>query len=219
MAFRQVRAWFHQSAKWATLERLDSWIMQGVLERALIARLSQQPRPSSAPVHTLYVDISVIEQDDAGTGIQRVVRSIRSRMADVVANGVNIVPVVIPRRREGYRTVDGAQIQGGPGTVFFGLDFATDAIYRYRDELAAFRREGGKIWFLLHDTLPLSHRQWFTPANQLRYRRWIRVCAALAACRGWSAGLGRGFAVGWAPARAAAPLPSVHAPSSNPQPS
>lgn len=64
--------------------------------------------------------------------------------------------------------------------MFLGLDFATDSIYRYRRELANFRRSGGRLWFLLHDILPLSHPHWFTPASCLKYRRWLRVCAQVA---------------------------------------
>ena len=33
---------------------------------------------------------------------------------------------------------------------------------------------------MVHDILPVSHPQWFTSAAGLKYRRWLRVCAALA---------------------------------------
>lgn len=177
----RLRAW-RQAALWATRDGIDRVAISPVIERSLVRKLRVASAPAVGPerIRRLYVDISVIAKDDAGTGIQRVVRSIHACLPDVCAEGTEVVPLVINRRRDGYRTLDGKPIEGGPGTVFFGLDFATDSIFRYRRELAAFRRAGGRLWFMLHDILPISHPQWFTHASCVKYRRWLRVCAGLA---------------------------------------
>ena len=171
-----------QSAAWAARDWFDRIACPPAVERRLIAvqRAGSAPRAAPAPIRRLYVDLSVISRDDAGTGIQRVVRSIRTHLASACAPDVEIIPLTVQRRRDGYRTPSGQPIAGGPDAAFFGLDFATDSIFRYRRELAQFRRSGGRLWFVLHDILPISHPGWFTHASGVKYRRWLRVCAALA---------------------------------------
>jgi glycosyltransferase involved in cell wall biosynthesis len=166
---------------WRVKDNLDRIFLPPAVERLLI-RLGKSYRKGGAserPIRRLYVDISVIARSDAGTGIQRVVRSVYTRLEQICANGTTVIPVVVNRRREGYRTLDGKRLQGGEDAVFFGLDFATDSIFRYRRELARFRKSGGRLWFVLHDILPLSHPHWFTSASGLKYRRWLRVLAGL----------------------------------------
>jgi glycosyltransferase involved in cell wall biosynthesis len=80
----------------------------------------------------------------------------------------------------GYVTEDGRGFLGGSESLFFGLDFATDAVYRSVRQLFALRRSGTPIWFLVHDILPISDPQWFTYASRVKYRRWMRTCASLA---------------------------------------
>lgn len=164
--------------KWALRDKSDQLRFPVFVERLLAGRGRRLAGDAARlPVRRLYVDISVIARDDAGTGIQRVVRSVYARLGEVCADDVAIVPVVVKRRRDGYRTLDGETLRGGPDAVFFGLDFSTDSIFHYRKELARFRRAGGRLWFVLHDILPLSHPHWFTAASGLKYRRWLRVLA------------------------------------------
>lgn len=170
-----------QNLRWQALDRADRLLLRQGLERLAVRRLSgTAPAGRDGPVTRLYVDISVIHKHDAGTGIQRVVRSIREHLPHVLGAGTTLEPVIVQRLRDGYVTLDGAPLRGGPGALFFGLDFATDAVFRTRVELRTFREAGGRVWFLVHDALPLTHPQWFTHASCLKYRRWLRVCAALA---------------------------------------
>ncbi|NKJ00038.1 glycosyltransferase [Novosphingobium sp. SG707] len=166
--------------KWTLRDKGDQLRFPAVVERLLVGMGRHRAAAAALPIRRLYVDISVIARDDAGTGIQRVVRSVYARLGEVCADDVAIVPVVVKRRRDGYSTLDGEPLQGGPDAVFFGLDFSTDSIFRYRKELGRFRRSGGRLWFVLHDILPLSHPHWFTAASGLKYRRWLRVLAGVA---------------------------------------
>jgi len=169
-----------QRLRWYLLDQVDRLLMRGLVERAAVRRLGGSGNGAQAPVTRVYVDISVIHKHDAGTGIQRVVRSIRDHLPHVVRAGVRLEPVIVRRLRDGYVTLDGAPLTGGPGAVFLGLDFATDAVFRARFALRNFRQFGGQVWFLVHDALPLTHPQWFTAASCVKYRRWMRVCAGLA---------------------------------------
>lgn len=169
-----------QRLRWGGLDLADRLFVRGPVERAAVRRLSGAKPSADTPVMRVYVDISVIHKHDAGTGIQRVVRSIRDHLPHVMRDGVRLEPVVVRKLRDGYVTMDGAPLTGAPGSVFLGLDFATDAVFRSRRALHTFRQQGGRIWFVVHDALPLTHPQWFTAASCIKYRRWLRTCAALA---------------------------------------
>ena len=149
-------------------------------DSAMVRALSVEQFRELPLIDQVYIDVSVIEQNDAGTGIQRVVRSLREHLPLALGPAVRAEHVIIPQPFGRYVTRRGAPLTGAPGALFLGLDFATDAIYRNRQQLLEFKRNGGALWFLLHDILPLSHPRWFTASSRVRYRRWLRVCAALA---------------------------------------
>lgn len=177
---RLLRAKF-TDLRWFQRDFADRLLFPPKREAHMVARTRAllPPSPSDGP-ERLLIDLSVIHNHDAGTGIQRVVRSLRDRLPEAVRPGVAIEPVIVRKLREGYVTLSGEDLQGGAESLFFGLDFATDAVYRARKQLHALRRTGTPIWFLVHDVLPISHPQWFTYPSRLKYRRWMRVCAALA---------------------------------------
>lgn len=177
---RFIQAHFND-LRWRQRDLADRLAFPPAREARLVARTraSLPPVPSEGP-QRLLVDVSVIHKHDAGTGIQRVVRSLRERLTAAVEPGVAIEPVILRKLREGYVTLSGAPLGGGPESLFLGLDFATDAVHRTRGQLCALRRTGTPIWFVVHDILPISHPHWFTYPSRLKYRRWMRVCAALA---------------------------------------
>lgn len=167
------------AATWWVRDRFDRLVFSPPVERLLLRR-RRRISDAGPEIRRLYVDMSVISQTDAGTGIQRVVRSVYARLSETCAQGIEILPVVMKSRKEGYRTIDGLPLQGGGDAVFLGLDFSADAVFRQRRALAGFKAAGGRLWFLLHDVLPLSHPHWFTCASGVKYRRWLRTCASLA---------------------------------------
>lgn len=177
---RRMEAWWND-LKWRRRDFVDRLIFYPAREARLVAELRAGlvPPPQHGP-ERLLIDLSVISKHDAGTGIQRVVRSLRDRLPEAVRQGVQIEHVVVRKLSEGYVTSYDVELPGGPDSLFLGLDFATDAVHRARRQLLALRRSGTPIWFLVHDILPMSHQQWFTYPSRLKYRRWMRVCAALA---------------------------------------
>lgn len=170
-----------QALRWWLLDWGDRILFVPAVERIAVWLLAvPQNGRSLKPVERIYIDVSVIHMNDAGTGIQRVVRSLREHLPSALNPGTQYEFLVVRDSREGYVTPAGARLAGGPGSLFFGLDFATDSIFGARHALRRFKQAGGQIWFLVHDILPVSHPQWFTHASRLKYRRWLRVCAALA---------------------------------------
>lgn len=176
IAWRDYRA----TVRWTAADLTDRMIFNPFVER-LAMRISRRGtrQPAGLP-RRLYIDLSVITKSDAGTGIQRVVRSIAQHLPAVCDPALEIAPLVIQRHRDGYRTADEGKALQPAGAIFLALDFATDSIHRHRRELDRLSRSGMQVWVVVHDVLPLSHPDWFTAANRIKYRRWLRVCARLA---------------------------------------
>jgi glycosyltransferase involved in cell wall biosynthesis len=139
----------------------------------------------------LLVDISVIARNDAGTGIQRVVREIYSRLANAVPSGWAVVPVRACRLA-GYREVKRAELferftanddvtqafEPSSGDVFLGLDLAANVLPRHRRQLRDWKAKGVRIHIVLYDLLPLQKPAWFPWRTRLRFRRWLGVTSA-----------------------------------------
>lgn len=145
--------------------------------------------PNTAdPRRRLYVDLAVLSRHDAGTGIQRVVRALALALASAAGDEWDVRFVSATRKR-GYRIIDWPRqcdpvgkpdMHGRPGDIFFGLDFSLDAVRFHRRHLARFRRDGGKLWFLVCDLLPAERPEWFSTNLVIRYKAWIEIIAGLA---------------------------------------
>jgi glycosyltransferase involved in cell wall biosynthesis len=139
----------------------------------------------------LFVDISVIAADDAGTGIQRIARAVALHLLFHPLPGWTVHPVAVSRfgyhiaswpadtagRDEAARC---ERVSAHPGDVFFGLDLSLHSVYRHRRQLADFKRQGGTLWFMMHDVLPLQRPDWFVDGSAMQFARWLRVLAVLA---------------------------------------
>ncbi|ALR22786.1 glycosyl transferase [Sphingobium baderi] len=151
-------------------------------------RSQQKAVHSQEHTRRLLVDLAVISKDDAGTGIQRVVRALALALADDRFSGWD-VQFVAANRHSPYHgiawpyhesAVDCSEIEARPGDVFVGLDFSLDAVRRYGRQLMQFRRDGGTLWFLVHDLLPLEYPEWFSRNTVLRYKAWLDIIAGIA---------------------------------------
>jgi glycosyltransferase involved in cell wall biosynthesis len=138
-----------------------------------------------------FVDLAVISNHDAGTGIQRVVRAIALALLDCAPEGGTSwdIRFVSAKRKRPYHciawpdiacSVAPDEMRARPGDVFLGLDYSLDTIRRNRRQLAQFRRDGGALWFLVHDLLPLNRTEWFSRNTVIRYRAWFGIVACLA---------------------------------------
>lgn len=144
--------------------------------------------PAAPGRRRLYVDLAVISRHDAGTGIQRVVRALAIALIEDAPREWDIRFVAADRRGPYHgiawpdpgMIVDAAQIDGRPGDVFLGLDFALDTVRFHRSQLERFRRSGGALWFLVCDLLPAERPGWFSPNNVVRYKAWLDILAGIA---------------------------------------
>lgn len=147
-------------------------------------------KANRAPLRRLFVDISTIARHDAGTGIQRVVRSVCREMSreslpfdirGVVATKWRPFsefpsPLLPPCGRD----VESGRLRLGDGDAFLGLDLSTHLFARHEGQLSRWRAAGAQIAVVVYDLLPFAHPEWFSPKNAAHFRRWLDVVACQA---------------------------------------
>lgn len=145
----------------------------------------------------LLVDVSVIHQTDARTGIQRAVRSLLLQLLAAPPVGFKVCPV-FATRRHGYRYADpdflvlpqrvthtpkrqtAAKVQVRNGDLFLALDLAAHLLPRHQSQVLNWKRLGTKIHVVMYDLLPLQHPEWFNPKTTRNFKRWVTWLAIYA---------------------------------------
>ncbi|MFD2429123.1 hypothetical protein ACFSUK_15210 [Sphingobium scionense] len=124
------------------------------------------------------MDLSTIAQNDARTGIQRVVRALWWLLHDTPLEGYSVVPVVATAKR-GYCVApisdgevrmpapDAPLVEIGAGDIFLGLDLAAHRLWRHRRQMARWKRRGATVAITVYDLLPLREPDWF-PSSTAR---------------------------------------------------
>ncbi|CAB3789270.1 D-inositol-3-phosphate glycosyltransferase [Paraburkholderia ultramafica] len=149
---------------------------------ATFERIAQNPQ------RQLLVDVSVIASHDAGTGIQRAVRSLLVRLIAAPPDGFEVRPVRATRRRtyeyadaylcslRGVKPLVADQcIRVTEGDIFLGLDLAGRIIPRRQSDLLKWRGQGVRLCFVVYDLLPLTSAKWFTTVAQKSFRLWLQT--------------------------------------------
>ena len=141
--------------------------------------------PMSNVPQQLLVDVSVIHQHDAGTGIQRVVRSVLSHLQTLPLAKHTVHAVAAQANRPYYYTAssgssEGRQVTMQNGDVFLGLDLAAHLLPRHITQLLHWKFAGARLHFVVYDVLPLTHPTYFTPKRVQHFKNWARLIASLA---------------------------------------
>lgn len=152
---------------------------------------------SSNSTRQLLVDVSVIHQSDARTGIQRVVRELLLQLLRTPPAGYSVCPV-FATRQHGYRyaapnfldppvqvsdalvSPETTDVQVECGDLFLGLDLAAHLLPRHQAQVLQWKRNGVKVHVLVYDLLPLQHPEWFKPKTTRNFNRWIKWVASYA---------------------------------------
>ncbi len=139
----------------------------------------------------LFVDVSELSQRDAGTGVQRVTRSILKELLENPPRNVRVEPVYATTddaryryARSFYRRFTGRAVSGDDeyieylsGDMFLGLDLQHSITLRCSNTLTMMREYGVKVFFVVYDLLPLQFpHHW--PSEHLISRQhalWIDV--------------------------------------------
>lgn len=196
-------------------------------ELAALAASIAKNAPPKPRCRQLLVDISVLVECDAKSGIQRVVRSILNHWLRNPPRGWRVEPVYAKMEADGYRYArrftsgflgipdDWAfdeVVEAYPGDIFFGLDLHHHLISRQADILKGWRRRGVGVHFVIYDLLPVLKPELFPVGVKDLHHRWLEtvaqfdgaVCISRAVAdelRAWLAAVGlkrdRPFEVRW----------------------
>lgn len=155
-------------------------------------QIRRTTKNSSNERKQLLVDVSVIIREDAGTGIQRVVRALLRQLFMTPPEGYRILPVFCTRKN-GYRyahslflhkfttepidMIPEGKVIVKKNDLFFGLDLNISFLPIHEDEICGWKEQGVKVHMLMYDMLPHLHPEWFTPRAVKNFNRWLRMIA------------------------------------------
>lgn len=132
----------------------------------------------------LLIDVSVITQSDAQTGIQRVVRAVWSELSqsDCLFDVVPVFATSVKGYCEANPDFLDVPIQPDRhlplkprcNDIFLGLDLSTQLIPAYRQQLKAWRNAGVSINVVAYDVLPLIYRDFFERRTVSNFTRWFQ---------------------------------------------
>ncbi|WP_163649712.1 glycosyltransferase family 1 protein [Modicisalibacter sp. 'Wilcox'] len=182
------------------------------LERAIIGHLDRPSKlvlseiasslalnQQAGLTRQLLLDVSEIRNNDAATGVQRVVRSYLQALLQYPPAGFQVVPVYATRE-EGYRYAwqlarhygvelpeglsqqtldDEAPIHWQRGDIFFALDMQHHVQLAHQAFFRQLQADGVTVKFLVHDLLPIQLADLFKDddARQL-HEQWLAMVAA-----------------------------------------
>ena len=179
--------------------------------------------PTKRPARQLLLDVSATCRSGLKTGIERVARALTVAFLEKPPEGFRIEPVYLnddggewryhyARRFTLYLlgcppealTDDVVELQAGD--VLLGLDNSGHRLIEAEAAglFADYRNRGVVVYFTVHDLLPLRFPQYFPPASDKDYEKWLgavlRMDGALCVSRTVAADL-RDWAGVWGPPR------------------
>lgn len=149
----------------------------------------------SGRVPQLFVDVSVLCEVDAKSGIQRVTRAILRQLLTASPEGWEVRPVRLDRAVMAYRYAnrfwrelglgtgivedDDEWLDSQQGDVFLGLDLVADCVPPAKQWFARQRRRGIKIYFVVYDLLPVMRPDWFPEVIAQCFPLWLQTIATV----------------------------------------
>lgn len=161
-----------------------------ITRRYLRGRAVRKAAPDAHRTRQLLIDVSIIARHDAGTGIQRAVRSLSQELLKAPPPGFEVRFIHATRKRP-YRyahaymaALTGAaaadtsdELDARPGDLFIGLDLSSRILPARRTDLVALQLRGVRCAFVVYDLLPATHPAWFTKRSSTAFRKWLASLA------------------------------------------
>jgi len=141
----------------------------------------------------ILCDVTVLAEQDAKTGIQRVVRAILIALLQSPPRDFRVEPIRI--KDGGYlyarhfaehafeiraAVLPDAPVDYADGDVYLAIDWVPDRLPQVRKWLEGFRDAGGKIIFVVYDLLPLLMPQYFPDFMAEVTQRWFEAAISVA---------------------------------------
>jgi len=155
------------------------------ISKSVARNMRVSPRPKR-----LLVDISVLVQVDARSGIQRVVRSILAQWLKAPPPGLLVEPVYADLEGQCYRYArrftsrfldvsdywcDDEIVEAAAGDIFAGLDYHPEITLHQQPILQEWRRRGVGVKFIVYDLLPVLLPKHFPLGSKERHERWLEA--------------------------------------------
>lgn len=136
------------------------------------------------------LDISILVQHDARSGIQRVVRALLLELLINPPKDWAVEPVYATPDMPSYRYArkftcrflgindewaEDAPVDAWSGDVFIGLDLQHITVPAKREYLATLRHRGIRLFFVVYDLLPVTLPQVFPDGTREMHQRWLEV--------------------------------------------
>lgn len=163
-------------------------LMSDDLEEAAIAAAIGAAVPERPRRRQLLIDVSVVAREDLRTGVQRVVRSILSQLIENPPIGYRIEPVYTTVGMSGYfyarafaqrfmgiepPALPDEPVEAFPGDLFLGLDLCADGVVAHQAYFDKLYAAGVRVYFVIHDLLPVTHPHWFPEQEEAMFDRWL----------------------------------------------
>jgi len=171
-----------------TLPRLTPHLVPGELP-AFASALSNNipPRPRRPQ---LLLDVSTLIKTDLWSGIERVTRSLLREIALSEDLPWHVEPVYAVADQPGFRYArkfmcrflgipddwaEDAPIQLWHGDVFLGLDYSPSIIPTQESTLKNWSARGIRLYFVVHDLLPVTLPEVFPEGSAQHQQRWLET--------------------------------------------
>ncbi|WP_413738027.1 glycosyltransferase family 4 protein [Sodalis sp. RH21] len=137
----------------------------------------------------LLVDISVLVQHDARTGIQRVVRSVLACMLEQGYEGYSVRAVYCQMGQlfhyanryvadnYGADYGDDEPVLFAKGDILLGLDLTAHLFPYLNTQLDHIRKTGAQVYYIVYDLIPLLHPEWTDTNVRAAFPLWIKSLA------------------------------------------
>lgn len=154
-----------------------------------LAQAVSENLPLPQPQRQLLVDVSVLVEQDAKSGIQRVVRSVLTELLEHPPAGFRVEPIYatteVPYHYARRFTLkflacpDNAllddPVELHPGDIFLGLDLTSGIVPQHSEFLAKVRSLGGYVFFIVYDILPVLYPDFFSAVVCDLHTKWLNT--------------------------------------------
>lgn len=176
---------------------LPAWLLQclpvGLARKFAQAKRHQssdETQNSSKIEKQLLIDVSVVYQNDARTGIQRVVRALLIQLLAAPPSGYRIRPIFAtrlhpytyaqadfltePRQPQASDSREQPElVRVNRDDIFLALDLAAHLLPHHKNQVLRWKRDGVHIHVVVYDLLPLQHPEWFNSKTIRNFKRWF----------------------------------------------
>lgn len=172
-----VNPWMDQLAEIAAKTRPNP----GQLREAVRAITFNQ----GASKRQLLLDVSTIVRTDAKSGIQRVVRSLTSKLLQLMDSNIDVQPIYFQQGvyryahrycEEKFRIKTGEDdsiVDFFQGDIYISLDLNMHISAETRESHQTWRARGLRVIYIVYDILLAQHPQWWPADNAELFKTWL----------------------------------------------